>query len=644
MMNIRFFSPFSKIFFWGGIFSVAFLSETRADSKECSLKFKDFLPPHSSKQKIINKIDKQRCPVAHRLAEWIRLQKDGSFEEIYRFVTQFPTWPRQGALRRQAEKDLYASLEKGKKPGSVEGIMKWFQEYPPLIREGLMARARLLSQGNHPEDRQKFHHDFLEIKISGPECRTVIQKYPSVFSESIIFEKALAYLDREESSSARALLSFLTPKHQKTIEKRVSLQQQTEAKNLHFIHSAGDNEPELSLEWVRTYRKMKDNEKARELLQLLASQQEADNLYVTDEVLWVERNILARRYLEEKSYQKAYDVLKDHGLMSGENFAHAEFMLGWVSLRFLKEYDQALYHFQNLYEKVKTPISVARAAYWIGKAYKALNDPVQAKEWFARAQIHQATYYGQLAWKEVSGKISAVKLNQKMKVSAEARRKFQAHPFVKAIQLLAPLKKRTMAESFALALAEEMHTEEEQYLMVDFLKQVMEDGTVVEAYKKSVKLQAPLFGLAYPKLPYVPSHVVHPAFAHAIIRQESRFKSDGVSTAGALGLMQLMPATADRVLKAQKIKKRPLTDPHHNVTLGCHHLKELLTYYRGSHVLAAAAYNAGTKPVDEWIEQFGDPRHAHVDSVDWIENIPYFETRNYVQRVMENYHCYIHHN
>lgn len=637
-MNIRFFSEFSKLFFWTVVSYVLTSVKIQADTKECRQQFKEALEQQSTNKKQRNLIHKQNCPIAHRLVEWIHLQKEGTFSQINHFLTNNPKWPRQDTLRRQAEKDLNSSImNKNNLPHHSNLLVGWFTKYPPLTKDGLMAYAHILHKHARLNQRN-FHQGFIQMNISGSESRSVIQKYPGVFPEPIIYEKVSQYLNKEESSSARILLPFLSSSHKKIVDRRLKLQDQTRNKDVTPTHSLSDNS-ELLFEWVRAYRKTDQNDHAKELLCHL-SQQPMGHSYIDDEDLWTERNILARRYLEEKSYQKAYDILNDHGLVSGENFAHAEFMLGWISLKFLHAPDQALLHFQNLYSKVKTPISTARAAYWMGKTHKTLKSNSKAKEWFTRARNHKATYYGQLAIKELSGAIPSLKPKAHINISPQERQKFLNQPFVKAIKLLIPLHKRAMAESFAFALAEDVHNEQEQYLLIEFLKQVMGNGTTVEAYKKSAKKQAPLLAPAYPQLTYVPSNIIQPAFAHAIIRQESRFRHDEKSTAGALGLMQLMPTTAEQISKTHKIKKRPLTNPQHNVTLGCHHLKDLLKYYNGSHILAAAAYNAGTKPVDEWIQQLGDPRHPHVDSVDWVESIPYFETRNYVQRVMENYHCY----
>lgn len=642
-MNIRFFLPFSKSYFTiTFIFFplTAIFTPVFGEGASCQKALKIAFSKKFEEEAQLYGLSKSQCPLTHDFSMWMKLQKSGTFSQIQTFVKDHPSWPRQETLRIQAEKDLFSGLEKkGRLPLSTTKIINWFDTYQPLSYQGLICYTRASQErlAKNKSAQQRLYDVFLNLKVPGKEIQQVIHALPGFFSESIIYEKVSQYLTETDTTSAKVLLGYLSTPHKKIVEHRIALQTNG-AQGHSLLDSPFAEEPEFIYEWIRVHRKAERNDEAKELIQQI-SQNEKVSKNLNEMGLWTERNLLSRRYLEQKNPQKAYDVLVNHGLTKGENFAHAEFMLGWICLQFLKNPEQALLHFEKLQEGVKLPISVARATYWLGKTHQALEDKDQAKQWFGKSKKHEATYYGQLAHKELHGSIPKIK-PIRLVVDKQTHRRFQNREFVRLIKILVDAKKPGLAESFAVALAQEIETEKEQYLLVDFLKMTLGNGTAVEIYKKSIKSTAPLFEPAYPRLSYVSSKLVNPAFAHAIIRQESRFKSDAVSSAGAMGLMQLMPATAAKVVKTHKIKKNKLTNPKHNVIVGSYHLKELLNRYNGSMILAAASYNAGAQPVDEWIVKFGDPRHPNVDAVDWVESIPYVETRNYVQRVMENYHYY----
>lgn len=642
-MNIRFFPPISKSYFtitFIFFLSTAIFTPVLGEGPSCQKALKIAFSKNFEGDGAQYALSKSQCPLTHDFILWMKLQKTGTFSQIQNFVNDHPNWPRQDTLRLQAEKDLFAGLEqKGRLPQSTTKIINWFDIYQPLSYGGLICYTRASQErlSKNKNAQQRLYESFLNLKVPGKEIQQVIRALPGFFPESIIYEKVSRYLTEADTASAKVLLGYLSTPHKKIVEQRLALQ----TKGVQG-HSLSDSpfveEPEFIYEWIRVHRKAERNDEAKELIQQI-SQGASISQNLNEMGLWTERNILSRRYLEQKDHQKAYDVLVNHGLMEGENFAHAEFMLGWICLKFLKNPEQARLHFEKLQEKVKLPISVARATYWLGKTYQALDDKDQAKQWFGKSKQHEATYYGQLAHKELHGSIPKIK-PVRLIVDKQTHRRFQNREFVRLIKVLVDAKKPGLAETFAVALAQEIETEKEQYLLVDFLKMALGNGTAVEIYKKSIKRTAPVFSPAYPRLSYVSSTLVNPAFAHAIIRQESRFKHDAVSSAGAMGLMQLMPATAAKVIKTHKIKKNKLTNPKHNVIVGSYHLKELLNRYKGSLILAAASYNAGAQPVDEWISKFGDPRNPNVDAVDWVESIPYVETRNYVQRVMENYYYY----
>ncbi len=563
-------------------------------------------------------IDRSTCPLSHRILTWLQVQKDASFHRAKSFMEKHPDWPRISLIQKQAEKDLYDN------PIPAAQVISWFRKYPPISVKGMKAFGSALLSMKQKDDH-KFRQSFAEIDFSPTELGDILREYRSLLTEDILAQKAHAYLNKKQNALAETIVLYLSGEDKKLLQTRLAVIKSGRAGGDFTTH------PAIRFELARGHRKERNDRQAAHLLA------ELDD-FNDPESVWPERNLIARRLLEAKQYDLAYQTIKSHSLSRGENFANAEWLAGWLSLRFLNNPDQAREHFEKLHDNVSTPMSLARAQYWLGRAHDAAGDKTQAQSWWAKAAHHMATYYGQLAHKELHGKIPAVK-PKVVSADLSVRKALESRELYKYIRLLLDAGESSLAEAFVLRLGEQLKDPQEQSLLTQMIYEKGHKYQGLKVYKKIMKTDYPVIQAAYPRIS-VPGKTVDPAFAHAIIRQESRFQHDVVSSAGATGLMQLMPATATRTEKKHKIKKQRLTNPDHNVKVGCHHLKDLMQQFNGSMVLSAAAYNAGDKPVYEWIEQFGDPRSVNVDLVDWVELIPYAETRNYVQRVIENYHCY----
>lgn len=565
-----------------------------------------------------------QCPVSALVVKWLQLQQEASPTEAAQFLKKHPTWPRLATIRLRAESALA-------RDGSRSDVLKWFSDFPALSAEGFAAHiAALVAAGKMDQAKEVIQTTFKPVEFTSSSLTAFIQKHRSLISEATLYGKANFHLDKNEAGLGEALIPFLNREHQDTIRTRIKLLNNQDEE----IKTAA--EPHVLFEQVRYYRRNQQTDKAVDLLKKLDEMDSA----IDKEIIWAERNILGRRLIEQKRYEGAYNLYKNHRLKSGENFANGEWLAGWLALRFMEKPDKAIDHFNHLQQNVKAPISMARACYWLGRAHKQQDDHEQAKTWFTKARHFPTTYYGQLAIKELHGKIQGLK-PQRLAISEKMRKQFETRPMVKAIHLLHSVGNYSFAESLGLALALDLKAPEEQLLLIDLAHEKAGPSAAVHTAKKATKTHDHFVDTAFPRvnLHHVKHHV-EPAMAHAIIRQESRFKHDAVSSAGAIGLMQLMPATAKMTIKKHKLKQGKLTDPKSNTTVGCHHLKDLLSRYDRSLILAAAAYNAGGQAVDAWLEQFGDPRDPKMDSIDWVEQIPYAETRNYVQRVVENYHCY----
>ncbi|MHA1113302.1 MAG: lytic transglycosylase domain-containing protein [Alphaproteobacteria bacterium] len=363
---------------------------------------------------------------------------------------------------------------------------------------------------------------------------------------------------------------------------------------------------------------------------------------IRPEIWWRERAVLVRRALEQGEISRAYRLTLDHGLLNGAAWADAEWLGGWIALRFLADSDVALRHFAAMYEGVRYPISKARAAYWAGRAAEAAGDDTRARDWYARAAVHVTTYYGQLAAQKLPV-AARPRLAPPPAADAAARDTFADSELVRLVRQLAAIGESDRLGSFFAALIDSVSSGTVRALVVALAEEIGHPEFAVAAGKRATRHGVPYLPGAYPQPDIAPTDGLEPEFRLAVIRQESAFDAAAVSPAGARGLMQLMPATARRVARQQGVRyvrARLTRDTAYNLRLGSAYLADLLRAQKGSYVLALAAYNAGPTRARRWIRAFGDPRDFKTDVIDWIESIPLSETRDYVQRVMGNLQIY----
>jgi soluble lytic murein transglycosylase len=628
-LTIQFITQFAKLLLTTTLLTMPSMASLSSEGALCGQAVRSALKGTNAS------VSASECPLSSLFIMWLRLQEDASFSEIQNFISKHPHWPRQQKLQKKAEEQL-----------SVENIpaakiVAWFTQYPPISAQGAISYVRALLHLDRKDDALLYiKESWPKLSMDLSDVQRMTSQFSSLVPEVAYFARASHLLNEEDHSQISWLMTKLSSLHQQIIQTRQALQKQLPncQKMVASLPEQAWQDPGLVLDVLRWYRKQENNE---EMLKTLKSQEISESLR---EYYWREANILIRRLMDEHRYQDAYTLAQSHGLSRGESFANGEWLAGWLALRFNEQPTLAIEHFQKLLSNVGTPISVARASYWLGRAYEATGDHEQAKVYYTQAKDHPATYYGQLAHKHLVGKDPTITLKQPT-ISSNKRQAFEKREMVQIVHLLHKLNETHVAEPFLHALAQIIDDVDEQVLLVNLAHEKLGHYGAVDVCKKSTKTKTPLIPIAYPRVDK--KHAQHlasvdAAFVHAIIRQESRFKHNAVSSAGASGLMQLMPATAKQTALKLKMKdkKLPLHDPKTNVQLGSAHLKGLLDRYNGSMILAAAAYNAGAHVVDKWLIQYGDPRQPGVDPVDWVELIPYAETRNYVQRVRENYYCY----
>ena len=361
---------------------------------------------------------------------------------------------------------------------------------------------------------------------------------------------------------------------------------------------------------------------------------------------WIEREIISRSLIYKKKYELAYKISSNHALTDGPEYAAAEWMSGWIALSFLDDPLLAKDHFENFYNNVGYPISTSRGAYWLAKTYQKLDKQDLANEWFKKAANFLTTYYGQLAFMELNPN-KTFELSKDIEVSKDYRNYFFKKELVKTIYLLDELDEDKYTKHILRHLANDDIDNGSEILAAELATNINRFDFAIQiakiaSYEKRFhnKFNYPI--ISTPN--YINGRKIpETAFILSIIRQESEFDLSANSHAGAKGLMQLMPYTAKVVAKQANLpysKSRLTRDAEYNINLGSHYIAGLILEYDGAYPFAIAAYNAGPKRVRYWKKINKNPQKKQINYVDWIELIKFKETRNYVQRVLENYNVY----
>jgi soluble lytic murein transglycosylase len=361
--------------------------------------------------------------------------------------------------------------------------------------------------------------------------------------------------------------------------------------------------------------------------------------------LWDERAIATREELKLRNYTRAYQLAAPHGMNTGADFADAEWLAGWIALRLNGDATRSLGHFEKMTAGVSSPVSLSRGYYWTGRARDALGQPDAALAAYSAAATHKYTYYGQLASERTGDK--KIDLGAPPVPTAEDQARFDAMPVVQAMRLLGEAGETESFRFFAFFLDDQLTQPVDLEMLSALTNQYTTPDVGVRVGKAGLQRGVVAPGASYPVLNLNISRQpqVERAYVLAITRQESEFNPNARSSVGARGLMQFMPATAkaEARLRGLPYEQAWLTErPEYNMTLGGLHLDTLINQFGGSYIMTAAAYNAGPSRPNQWVRDYGDPRAGQIDPIDWVEFIPFSETRNYVQRVLENIQVYRH--
>ena len=579
----------------------------------------------------------------YNFIQWNHLLTSGNkatFSEYDNFIKKNSNYPRISRIQYLAEHKLASDKI------SPNQIINLFNEQEPLSGFGqMMLGQSLINKGQTDKGISLIKQGWITADLTKQDLEYFRKKFKKYLNAEDYVKRADHLAWEEKNWDLLRMLRYLPKDEQLLYTARQLLMSKSYGVDaaISKVPDKYKNDAGLNYDRLKWRRKRGRVDGSVEILTKIKN---TKDYLVRPDKWWKEREIISRSLIYEKKYELAYKISSRHALTEGPEFAEAEWMSGWIALSFLDDAILAEEHFKNFYKNVSYPISLSRGAYWLGRTYEKLGNKEKSEQFFMEGAKYLTTYYGQLSHMKIYPN-KLFELENLMEVDKNTIEKFNTSELAKIVYLLDEIDKdkhtkhilRHMAleniQSGSEILAAQLATEIGRY---DFAIQISK----IASYEKRFhnKFNYPI--ISTPK--YINGRKIpESAFILSIIRQESEFDLSANSWAGAKGLMQLMPYTAKVVAKQAKLpysKSRLTTDPEYNINLGSHYIAGLILEYDGSYPFAIAAYNAGPKRVRYWKKINKDPQKNQIDYIDWIELIRFEETRNYVQRVLENYNVY----
>lgn len=562
------------------------------------------------------------------------------FETARDFIDRRPDWPSGVKFQRLAERAMPEDL-----PGSE--IFHFFETRAPLTGEGKRALARAYLANEDRETAARWARSaWIDHDWSSAQEKTLLSDFDGLLTP----EDHAARVDRllwgNRRTAARRMLPLLEADERRAAQARMNLlrRRRDAGEEFNSLPDEIRSRPAMIFEAARYMRRSGEEEAGRALL--LRAPGGAGDRGDAD-AWWNEREYVARRALKSGAYQDAYGLVSRHGYAEGVPFAHAEWMAGWIALRFLDDPLRAAEHFEAMESRISSPISVARAAYWQGRAAEAAGLLDAAEEAYRRAAEHNYAYYGQLAALKLS--LDATLDGRGASATAEPTQlelaRFEARDEIRVLHILGELEEKNAFRRFAYHIDDSLSEPVEFALLNRIARDYGVEDAGIRASKTAYRRRQLIPELAYPVIdvPESAGRYAESALILGLSRQESEFNPQARSYAGARGLMQLIPETARVTARGIGERYRNdwlTTDPEYNMMVGSAHFRDLLNRFDGSYVLSLAGYNAGPARPPRWVRDYGDPRKGERDPVDWVELVPFSETRDYIQRVLENTQIY----
>ena len=586
--------------------------------------------------------NKSSDPLLLKIVTWMYLKEtnnSATFRDYKKFIDQNQNWPRISRLRYLAEhkinyKDLSAleviNFFKDEKPSSGYGYIRLGEAY--IISGNTTLGAHFIKKG------------LTTAKLSKSDLRYLSKKYKN-FLTSEDFIKRADYMAWESNYwELNRTVRYLPKGYKELYHARFALMTRSYGVDsaISKVPARFKNDIGLQFDRMKWRRKRGRYDSA---LEIINQNQNDPALLIKPESWFEQKFIIARKKIDEKKYADAYELLANHGVLEVSSLAKAEWHLGWLALSFLDKPEVAIEHFKKMYNAVGYPISKSRGAYWIGRGYEKINNLNEANKWFKIASEFNATFYGQLSASKIG--TEKIKISNQYSLDKQEYKKFLKTELARAAILLYELKRSSDAKDIIKHFGGEDSKLESRILAGALSQQIERFDYAIQISKQASYEGISLLELNYPTIetPKVIAgkEILDSPYILALIRQESEFDASANSWVGARGLMQIMPATGKILGKRTKLGysiQKLTTDEYYNIKLGSYYITELYENFGNNIYLALAAYNAGPHRVSRWLKKYGDPRKNEIDTIDFLEHIRFEETRNYVQRVIENIHVY----
>jgi soluble lytic murein transglycosylase len=561
--------------------------------------------------------------------------RDVPAREIAQAAADLQGWPGLSKLRANLERALL------REEPSASDVVNAFAGTKPETPEGAMSLARALLELGHAADAKRlianvWHSERLDAALE----QRILKQFGTLLTRADHKRRMDMQLYAERVTDAGRMKKLAGAESLYAARAAAVRGESKAAQLLSAVPASQRSDPGYLFALAEVQRKAGKVDQAATTL--LKAPRDAASL-VNPDAWWNERRIVARDLLDVGRYKDAYRVASAAQAESPADAVEAEFHAGWIALRFLKDTRTAGQHFAKIAEASNRPLSQSRAYYWLGRTAEASGSG-NAGRYYSRAAAYPTTYYGLLAAARLGTRPPPVAYPRP---SAAERQRFEGREPVRAIKRLQQLDMDSRAATIYRGLADELTSPGELAMLAVMAEAKNNHYLSLKVGKQANSRGIDAAALAFP-IGVIPASAnisaSGKALAYAIARQESEFNPAAKSGAGALGLLQLMPGTAKSMAAKAGVGyslARLTSDPGYNATLGARFLGEQIDNFSGSYILTFAAYNAGPRRAREWIQRFGDPRGQSIDEVvDWVERIPFTETRNYVQRVMENYQVY----
>ncbi|MBB3425247.1 soluble lytic murein transglycosylase [Rhizobium sp. BK312] len=555
--------------------------------------------------------------------------------EIAAAARELVGWPGLGSLRANSERALYTE-----NPATDQVLVAFGNSQPETVEGSIILSRALMARGASAQAGKLIRKIWRDEPLDKSLEDKILAEFSSLLSPADHKARMDYLLYRDRTAQAKRFGDL--GKAQSLYKAWAAVNDRSPKADALIAGVDAQLRKDPAYLFMRIENLRRQN-KYDDAASLLAQMPKDRNVLVSPGAWWAEQRIVSRGLVDQGEFKAAYRIVDASVAESPQDIGEAEFHAGWYALRGLQDGANASAHFRKILQVSNGPISQSRGWYWLGRAAEA-GGPGKAADFYAKAASYPSTFYGQLAAEKLGRRTLDVTYPSP---SATDRQRFQTREAVQAISRLEAAGHGWRADALYRALAKQLDSPGEVAMLTARAERSGNHQLSLQIGKIAYGRGIDVAALAFP-IGVIPDNAnisgSGKALAYAIARQESAFNPAAVSSANARGLLQLLPKTAKAVAGRHGITysaDKLTQDAGYNATLGAHYLGEQIDTFGGSYILTFIAYNAGPNKVPEWISRYGDPRGKSLDDViDWIERIPFPETRNYVQRVMENYQVY----